>query len=428
MKSEFEEIAHSGGKITFSIKTDEDGCRKYQTGYKHSRPVPMTLIAVYALPQGVPVDSIQLRGIGEPWNPPPFPGCLSVFIASDSEGYFGHNCARCDGYWRSGPWPRVCPYCAVLAPSHRFLSHAQRRYVKHYCDVLTEALESDEDQEVEIDMDAVADAAGKQSKKQAFYVAEVSQQQKFNCVACGEFNDILGRFGYCALCGTRNDYAEFETEMIPAVRARLNSGTPPEDCVRDAVASFDSFTGQLVKELAKIVPMTPRRKKRLLGQRYHNIEEVAERLDRWFDIDIKKGIETDKWRKVGATDIVPPQGGDNTVSILAHPERWALRSKCVRRSTSCICFNPRPPRKVGATVLVPSSCSFCWCFNPRPPRKVGATQGARITAITIEVFQSSPTPEGGALQKSRCPFAQSTTGFNPRPPRKVGATGRFYKG
>ena len=299
MKSEFEEIAHSGGKITFSIKTDEDGCPKFHTRYKHSRAVPMTLIAVYALPQGVPVDSIQLGGIGQPWNPPPFPGCLSVLIASDSQGYFGHNCARCDGYWRSGPWPRVCPYCAVWAPSHQFLSKAQRRYVKHYCDIWSEALESDNDQEVEIDMDAVADAAGKQGEKPAFYVAEESQQQKFNCVACGEFNDILGRFGYCAHCGTRNDYAEFENEMLRAVRERLNSGTPPEDCVRAAVASFDSFTGQLVKELAKIVPMTPRRKKRLLGQRFHNIEEVAERLNQWFDIDTKEGIRADEWRRVG---------------------------------------------------------------------------------------------------------------------------------
>ena len=130
------------------------------------------------------------------------------------------------------------------------------------------------------------------------------------------------------------------------------------------------------------------------------------------------------------------------------------------------CFNPRPPRKVGATTLLNRSDSLITfqssptpkggrylksaepllavpiiCFNPRPPRKVGAT--TRTGALTIKFqssptkggrypkgvnrsftkFQSSPTPKGGryvafhfisALQWYPC--------FNPRPPRKVGAT------
>jgi len=43
----------------------------YQVGVRSSRPVPMAMIAVYALPQGVPVGSINMGGIGTPWNPPP---------------------------------------------------------------------------------------------------------------------------------------------------------------------------------------------------------------------------------------------------------------------------------------------------------------------------------------------------------------------
>jgi hypothetical protein len=39
---------------------------------------------VYALPQGVPVESIQLGGIGQPSNRAPFPGCFPIFIGSDS--------------------------------------------------------------------------------------------------------------------------------------------------------------------------------------------------------------------------------------------------------------------------------------------------------------------------------------------------------
>lgn len=102
MANDFEEIAHCGGKITFRLRTTEQGQRSYQVTYSGDRPVPMSLIAVYALPQGVPVASIALGGIGQPFNPPPFPGCFSVFIGSDSEGKFGHTCPMCAGYWRSG--------------------------------------------------------------------------------------------------------------------------------------------------------------------------------------------------------------------------------------------------------------------------------------------------------------------------------------
>ena len=87
-----------------------------------------------------------------------------------------------------------------------------------------------------------------------------------------------------------------------------------------------------------------------------------------------------------------------SVSILAHPERWALRLwtkkgrwlstfqssptpkggryACTLASISLLNrFNPRPPRKVGATAGTDLHESYFICFNPRPPRKVGATFG-----------------------------------------------------
>ena len=55
MTGGFEEVGHSGGKITFDIGTNGEGQRRYQTTFTGGRPVPMVMIAVYALPQGVPV-------------------------------------------------------------------------------------------------------------------------------------------------------------------------------------------------------------------------------------------------------------------------------------------------------------------------------------------------------------------------------------
>jgi hypothetical protein len=295
---DFTEISHSGGKITFSIRTDQEGNRKYQVGISGNRPVPMSLIAVYALREGIAVEEIELGGIGQPWNPPPFPGCFPVFIASDSEGYFGHHCPSCNGYWRSGPFPNICPYCAIPARSFQFLSAAQSSYVRGYCRVLSEALASEQDGDVVIDMDAVADAVGKEGEKPAFYVSEESQQRKFTCPKCDEFNDILGRFGYCSRCGTRNDQVDFEDETIPAIRKRLNENQAPEDCVRDSVAAFDSFVAQVSKALVQRVPMTVARQKRLSMFSFHKLEEVQSTFKEWFDIDLFSGMKEEERRSV----------------------------------------------------------------------------------------------------------------------------------
>jgi hypothetical protein len=48
MTGEFEEIRHSGGKITFEIGTNAEGQRGYQTSFSGSRPVPLVMIAVDA--------------------------------------------------------------------------------------------------------------------------------------------------------------------------------------------------------------------------------------------------------------------------------------------------------------------------------------------------------------------------------------------
>lgn len=294
---EFEEIANCGGTVTFRIRTSDDGGRAYQVEFSGSRPVPMVLIGIYALAQGIPVGTIQMGGIGQPWNPPPVPDCIPVMIGSDSTGHFGHNCPKCKGYWRSGAWANVCPYCGFRAAGHEFLSEAQHRYVMHYCEVLAGALDG-EDGEVKIDMDAVADAAGREGEKPAFYVSEQSQQRKFECIACEELNDILGRFSYCASCGTRNDLADFEVTAVPAIRDQLNNRTAPEDCLRNAISAFDSVVAQLAKELVRFVPMTRRRVSRLEGQRFHNADELRRVMHDWFDIGLADGIKDAEWAAI----------------------------------------------------------------------------------------------------------------------------------
>jgi len=293
VQPEFQEVGHSGGKVIFHVVTREDGRRSYQITWQSDRPVPTALFAIYALPQGLPVAPLPLGGIGQPWPAPPFPGCVPVFIASDSEGMFGHQCPACDGYWRSRGPSLTCPYCNIHAGQHDFLTTAQRSYVQQYCDMLNDALADEKDGDHIIDMDAVADAV-RATEKPAFYYTEESQQHHLACRHCGSVTDILGKFGYCSVCGTRNDLQELEEKTIPELRARINGGGPYEACVKDAVAAFDSLAGLYVRQLVQRVPMTPSRKGRIAKMRFHNLQVVAAELKSTFDIDILGGMRAEE--------------------------------------------------------------------------------------------------------------------------------------
>ncbi len=61
------------------------------------------------------------------------------------------------------------------------------------------------------------------------------------------------------------------------------------------------------------------------------------------------------------------------------------------------------------------------CFNPRPPRRAGATNTSAIVLTCDGMFQSSPAPKGGRYPLLLM-FLLMYLGFNPRPPRRAGAT------
>ena len=72
-----------------------------------------------------------------------------------------------------------------------------------------------------IDVDAVAAAVASEEKPR-FYYAEQRQQNQFTCAACNGQNDILGRYGFCSLCGTHNGLQELQADLARA-RARVDA-------------------------------------------------------------------------------------------------------------------------------------------------------------------------------------------------------------
>ena len=134
-----------------------------------------------------------------------------------------------------------------------------------------------------------------------------------------------------------------------------------------------------------------------------------------------------------------------TLGFNPRPPRRAGATKDLNRVHSAgMRFNPRPPRRAGATIVVLPIWIALRCFNPRPPRRAGATlnirhydpthnvsilarpegQALRLAyplPVATAVFQSSPAPKGRRYETMNME-STTTNGFNPRPPRRAGAT------
>src|SRR5579863_10515909 len=121
------------------------------------------------------------------------------------------------------------------------------------------------------------------------------------------------------------------------------------------------------------------------------------------------------------------------------PRRGSIPSRCS--------FNPRPPRRTGATSVRDSVGASVWVsilarpegrallqallfvsetysFNPRPPRRTGATPIAIHLSLNSAVSILA-RPEGRALLLMRVSHLILMQCFNPRPPRRTGATVRI---
>ena len=291
-EQEFEEIRHCGGQYKVTIQTDRKSReRYYQIGFQISSP-HAAMWGVYALPPGIPVATMQFGGIGEPCNPPPIPNCLLVIIGTDSHGMFSHQCPMCGGYWRttggSPRWRMTCPYCGFREEKHQFLTKEQLKYVESFCTLIQSA----DDGEHVIDMDAIIDDINKGNTKPEFYYAGESQQNKFKCSTCDTVNDILGRYGYCSHCGTHNGLEELKID-INSIHQRINTNEQYEICLKDIVSVFDSFAHHIAEQLVLHVPMTSARKKEWKEKSFHSLPSCAEDLKNVFDIKIFKNMKQD---------------------------------------------------------------------------------------------------------------------------------------
>ncbi len=144
----------------------------------------------------------------------------------------------------------------------------------------------------------------------------------------------------------------------------------------------------------------------------------AEAQEYLHDVDVSILAHPERW---ALRQRYPRAGRCWRVSILAHPERWALPRQFERAGGSSLVSILAHPERWALRVIGPSIAPPYKAFQSSPTPKGGRYHDLPEQGQLLASFQSSPTPKGGRYD---CVFIMTLyyISFNPRPPRKVGAT------
>lgn len=287
---EFQEIAHTGGKIEFLYSEEEQGV---SIRISHANPWATTMVQLCISYDGKVLDFVPCGGIGAV-IPYPQPSLLA-FLLSDREGLFGQSCPKCKSYFRSNAISghTTCPYCGEADKGIEFLTENQLKFLGHFCESFITA--HNEKRSVTVDLDELLN--NMEGNSPEWFYPEERQQTKKKC-ECRCVYDILGDYGVCPACSKPN-CSEILTEKFDSFEAQF---TDADENIKDradreiewekltrCVSEFEALANNLRIHLANL-PATPRRRADLNRLSFQRIINAASAIKNWFDIDIFKDI------------------------------------------------------------------------------------------------------------------------------------------
>lgn len=287
---EFEEIAHSGGKIKF-LSDPEKGTA---IQFSQSNPWALTLVQVCVSLKGEILDFVPSGGISS-IIPYPQPSILA-FVISDRQGLFGRQCPKCNTYFRSNFFGYVayCPYCRYRNKGIAFLTKNQIEFIRLFCNAFIEAHSDRKD--VTIDLDDITKKLS--SNKPRWVYSEEKQQNQYECKHCRVIYDVLGDYSICPSCAGPNfskvinsklDHMEQHfRDVNEKVLDRHEREVEWEKLTR-CVSEFEALANTIRSHLL-LLPATPKRKADISTLSFQNIIKAHDCIVQWFGIDIFKDI------------------------------------------------------------------------------------------------------------------------------------------
>lgn len=290
---EFQEIAHTGGKIEFLYSEEHNGVA---IQISHSNPWATTMVQLCVSYDGEILDFVPAGGIGAV-IPYPQPSIL-VFLLSDREGLFGQSCPKCESYFRSNSisGDTTCPYCGNTENGLEYLTENQLKFITYFCESQLQAHK--EKRNITIDLDNLLKEFPENTPEWIY--PEERQQTKKTC-ECRCVYDILGDFGVCPACSKPNfteiitsKFDEFENQFKDVdknIADRADREVEWEKLTR-CVSDFEALANNIRIHIVNF-PLTPKRRSDIKRLSFQRITNASLAIKNWFDIDIFNGVSED---------------------------------------------------------------------------------------------------------------------------------------
>jgi len=267
---EFEDIPHSGGKITFY--------NNGQTKYKGANPCPMAIYEIIVSFNGI----ILCRGDFLCRRPIPNPA-INVMIISDREKFFGYSCPRCRKYFRANklmPDEILCPYCLYIDHVLKFLTESQHQYIELFVQNSVESMHTGKD--ICLNLDSIVSGLDNNIIK----IDEERQQKLMNCEKCKIKIDIIGVYASCPICGKRNSLSIF-LEEVNKVKEKIISGNIDfEDALNKSIDAYSGLGSDLKSILEFNIPFCKKNVENLKRIDFQKITETNAILEKLFGIEL----------------------------------------------------------------------------------------------------------------------------------------------
>lgn len=277
--SDFEVMGHTGGKIII---------RDNNLSFHHCNFNPCSIYSIAATLDGTLVSYVPMGGIGHISKIPY--GCFQILMFSDKEGLFGRKCPKCNSYFRTttAGEKNYCPYCEHNDLIIKFITDKQSNYILAMLNELAQLIEGKKTH-IEVDFDELINDFP-QNMSDLVY-SEEKQQKRIKCKKCNVVFDILGEFGSCPSCKSRNSLDYFiEKNLENLKKIEINDNAADlEDCLKNVVSDFEAMAKD-VNSIITTYPHTNKRRADLKRINFQHIQETSEKYKNWLDIEIFENL------------------------------------------------------------------------------------------------------------------------------------------
>jgi uncharacterized Zn finger protein (UPF0148 family) len=285
--AEFQEIAHSGGKLELLFQEPDSVALQFSSGTAGG----MGLFQVGVSLDGKILEYWPIRGM-DMREPEPPSSMVPAFIISDRERLYGRTCPKCRSYFRTSSPGKIgiCPYCAHRDRNIAFTTKNQLQFINKIRESFIAAFK--EKHSITIDLDKLADELPE--NRPAWVYSEERQQNAFQCPNCKTNYDILGEYAGCPNCGKRNSLQVFErrvteveqqfTKADAELTVRHEREVEWEKLTR-CISDFEAMARDIQSQLL-LLPATPKRKKDIESLSFQSILKANDCLREWFGFEM----------------------------------------------------------------------------------------------------------------------------------------------